>query len=113
MSIGGCLAENERFLDWLLRYYLGVTTERLNAGDIRLSLEQRARLAVRDAKSEMTPIWIATMRSVSSGRKLANANALFISMREALYLQECRRGRDKHAAWARAIERLLKSHDRS
>jgi hypothetical protein len=90
-----------------------VKTTRPVASNVLPSLEQRARLAVREAKAEMSPIWIAAMRTVSSGRKLANANALFISMREALYLQGLRRGLDEESAWRAAIERLLKSHDRS
>jgi len=77
----------------------------------RLTLEERARLIVRDAQSEMTPRWIRAMRHVSSARKLENANALFLSARDALYFQERRKGLDEWPARLAAARRLLDVQD--
>jgi hypothetical protein len=79
-------------------------------GMSNLSLADRARLAVRDAQSEMTIYWVDTMRRVSSARKLENANALFLSARDALYFQERRKGLAEWPARLAAASRLLNSH---
>jgi len=78
-----------------------------------LSLEERACLAVRDGQSEMTLRWVETMRHISSARKLENANALFLSARDALYFQERRKGLAEWPARLSAAQRLLNSHDRT
>jgi hypothetical protein len=79
----------------------------------RLSLEDRARLAVREAQAEMSPRWVEVMRTLSPARKLANANALFLAARDALYFQERRNGLDEKSARLKAAQRLLMSHDRA
>jgi hypothetical protein len=79
-------------------------------GMSNLSLADRARLAVRDAQSEMTIYWVEAMRRVSSARKLENANALFLSARDALYFQERRKGLAEWPARLAAASRLLDSH---
>jgi hypothetical protein len=79
-------------------------------GMSNLSLADRARLAVRDAQSEMTIYWVDAMRRVSSARKLENANALFLSARDALYFQERRKGLAEWPARLAAARRLLNSH---
>jgi hypothetical protein len=78
-----------------------------------MSLEERARLAVREAQSEMSPRWVEVMRAMSPARKLENANALFLAARDALYFQERRNGLDETAARLKAAQRLLMSHDRA
>ena len=86
---------------------------RLNAviGYDKLSLEEKIRRAVRAAKLEMHPVWIASMRALSSARKLDAANDLFLMARDALYFQERRKGLNDMDARHATAQRLLKSND--
>jgi hypothetical protein len=77
----------------------------------KLSLEGKIRRAVRAAKMEMHPVWIASMRTISSARKLDGANELFLMARDALYFQERRKGLSDVDARRVTAQRLLKSND--
>jgi len=75
-----------------------------------LSSEEKIRRAVRAAKLEMAPAYIEYLRQVPPEVKLANAYSLFVMARDALYLQEIRRGRTPEEATRVAAQRMLNSN---
>lgn len=75
-----------------------------------LSSEERIRRAVRAAKLERSPAYIAILKTIPPAVKLANANSLFIMARDALYQQEIRHGHTPADAMRIAAQRLLNSH---
>jgi hypothetical protein len=77
----------------------------------KLSLEEKIRRAVRAAKMEMHPVWIASMQKLSSAKKLEGANDLFLMARDALLFQERRKGLSEIHARHATAQRLLKSND--
>jgi len=87
--------------------------KRLNRvlGYDKLSLEDRVRMAVRVAKSEMTPQWIAAMKALPGSRKLTNANSLFVMARQTYYNQARAQGLNEIEAWRAAAARMLRGND--
>ena len=73
----------------------------------QMPIEQRLRGAVREALREISPAWIAAMRSTPASRKLENANSMFLTARDMLYQQAIRSGCTPDQARTETARRLL------
>jgi hypothetical protein len=72
-----------------------------------LTLEDRARMAVRAAKLEMEPKYVEILRKIPPGVKVREAFKMWRMARNALYSQGIRRGLSPEEAMREAAQRLL------
>lgn len=72
-----------------------------------LTLEERARMAVRAAKMEMEPEYVEILRKVPPAVKVRQAFEMWRMARNALYGQGIRRGLSPDEAMCEAARRLL------
>ncbi len=74
-----------------------------------LTLEGRARMAVRAARFERDPKYVEILRKLRPGVRVDQAFELWRMAREALYMQGIRKGLSPEEAMRQAARRLLEA----